>query len=108
MKVRQEKNKLKEFILTDGQTGYDVVSEYVADYWTKNYYSEVIVLLEISYNGEIFYKCNEIVYPNNTDVEFLNDWWEGQKYIKILGIISVDEVEKVLESEARCGECEDS
>lgn len=86
---------MKELILTDGQTGYDVVSKYIADYWIKNYYSEVIVSLEISYDGEIFYKFNETAYPNNTGIEFLDDWWEGQKYIKILGIISVDKVEPV-------------
>lgn len=36
----------------------------------------------------------EVVYPcNYHDIEFLSDWWEGEKYIKLFGIKAVSELD---------------
>lgn len=84
----------KDIILKTGQTGYDVVAEYVYEYWAQTYYGTAIVFLEISYDGKDYYKTNEIVECNNGEIEaFLNDWWEGQEYIRINGIINIDEID---------------
>lgn len=37
---------------------------------------------------------NEVASPISlSDVEFLNDWWEGEKYIKLFGIKAVGELD---------------
>ena len=81
-------------ILQDGQSGYDVVAEYVLKYWDKTYYSTAIVSLETSYDGRKYDKVNEVVSSLDGDFnEFLHDWWEGQKFIKINGVKNIDEIE---------------
>lgn len=36
----------------------------------------------------------EVASPMNfDDIEYLYDWWEGEKYIKLFGIQSVDELD---------------
>lgn len=83
-------------ILQEGQSGYDIVAEYVLKYWDKTYYSTAIVSLETSYDGIIYDKHNEVVSSSCGDFEeFLHDWWEGQKFIKINGVKNIDEIEFV-------------
>lgn len=75
--------------LDDGQTGYDAVARYIHNYWQHNgdFCDTVVVQFEISYNGKDFSTEYDVVYPHDYyDVEFLNDWWEGQKYILLRGI----------------------
>ena len=80
--------------LKEGQTGYDAVDEYVQRYWDRNGHDDVIVSLGISYNGNFYAFSKEVVSPHYPiGVEYLNDWWEGQKFIKILGIKSVEELD---------------
>ena len=80
--------------LKNGQTGYDAVGEYLCRYWEHNIYDTVIVSLGISYDGNTYELCKEVATPYNLrDIEFLNDWWEGQKFIKLFGIQSVDELD---------------
>ena len=84
----------KDIILNDGQNGYDAVAEHVRKYWFEKVYSTVVVTLSIADDGKHYTKHNEVVSPINfDDCEFLNDWWEGEKYIKILGIKDIDEIE---------------
>ena len=78
----------------DGQTGYDIVGEYIRRYWEHNMYDTVIVSMGISYDGKTYNFCKEIASPyNGDDIEFLYDWWEGEKFIKLFGIKSVDEID---------------
>lgn len=78
--------------LTNGQSGYDAVGEYIQRYWSHNIYDTVIVSLGTSYDGKTFDLKKEVACPINfDDIEFMYDWWEGEKYIKIFGIKAVGE-----------------
>ena len=82
--------------LKDGQTGYDVVAEYVRRYWTNHYRTNVVVSMAASYDGTIYHNCNDVADLDSSsldDVEFSYDWWEGEKFIRIDGICAVDELE---------------
>lgn len=83
-----------EIKLEDGQNGYDIVGEYVRRYWKHNIYTTVVVSLGVSYNGMTYELRKEIASPYNfNDVEYLYDWWEGERFIKLFGIKSVDELD---------------
>lgn len=86
-----------EIVLKDGQSGYDAVGEYIQRYWEHNVWDNVIVSLATSYDGKTYDLLKEIAYPAagycRDDVEFLSDWWEGEKFIKLLGIQSVSELD---------------
>lgn len=80
--------------LQKGQNGYDAVGEYIYKYWEYNIPSDVVVSLELSYDGKTYDLYKEVASPYNfDDIEYLSDWWEGQEYIKILGIKSVNELD---------------
>jgi hypothetical protein len=86
-----------DIVLKNGQSGYDAVGEYVEKYWEQNGYATAIVALETSYEGKEYLRDNEVVSPteNCESLEFLYDWWEGQKYIKLLGIRNLHEIELI-------------
>ena len=80
--------------LKNGQTGYDIVGEYIRRYWERNIYDDVIVSMAVSYDGNKYYTCKEIASPENfSDIMYLNDWWEGEKFIKLFGIKAIDEID---------------
>ena len=86
-------NSVKTIVLDDKQTGYGVVSEYVKRYWEHHCAEGVIVSIEISRDGRNYECLNEVASPYNMyDVEYLNDWWEGEKYIKVTGIQSISDM----------------
>lgn len=83
---------MTSFILSDQDTGYDVIGERINRYYKTHTQDTVIVSLGISYDGEKWEYMNEVAYPLdylNSAIEFLYDWWEGQRYIKLFGIESV-------------------
>ena len=80
------------FILSDQDTGYSVIENRINRYYKTHIQDTVVVSLGISYDGENWEYMNEVAYPLdylNSAIEFLNDWWEGQRYIKLFGIESV-------------------
>lgn len=80
--------------LKDGQSGYDIVAEYIRRYWEHNIYDTVIVSMGISYDGNTYNLFKEVASPYNwDDVEFFGDWWEGEKFIKLFGIKTIDEID---------------
>ena len=80
--------------LKDGQSGYDVVEEYIRRYWSHNIYTTVVVSIGTSYDGITYDMRKEVASPYNVNgVEFLNDWWEGERYIKLFGIQTIDELD---------------
>lgn len=80
--------------LNDGQSGYDAIGEYIRRYWEHNVVDTVIVSIGTSYDGVTYYLRNEVADSsyNFNDIEFLYDWWEGEKYIKLFGIKSINEI----------------
>lgn len=85
---------MKDIKLKNGQTGYDTVGDYIRRYWEHNIFETVIVSLGVSYDGQNYNLIKEVACPYNLyDVEFLYDWWEGQKFIKLFGIQTISEVD---------------
>ena len=83
-----------EIVLKDGQSGYNAVGEYVRRYWEHNIWDDVIVSLATSYDGETYIELKEVVSPDIHDnEEFLNDWWEGERFIKLFGIQAFSELD---------------
>lgn len=84
-----------DIVLKNGRSGYDAVEEYVEKYWKQNGYATAIVSLETSYDGREYRRENEVVSPTEDfeACEFLNDWWEGEEYIRLIGIINVHEID---------------
>lgn len=81
-----------EFRLQNGQTGYDVIGDYIRRYWKHNCYEDVIVSIGTSYDGKNYSHYNEVASPyfdSNNCIEFLNDWWEGELFIRLFGIKSI-------------------
>ena len=76
--------------LKNNENGYEKVGEYVKRYWDVHGDGDVIVSVEASYDTVEWHCTNEIASPYQRGVEWLNDWWEGEKYIHIKGIQSVD------------------
>lgn len=81
-----------EIKLENGQTGYDAIGEYIHRYWKHyNMVDTVVVSIGISYDGNTYEHRNEVACPySGEDIEFLYDWWEGEKFIRLFGIISLD------------------
>lgn len=77
--------------LNNAKTGYDLVEEYIRKYWKHNTMQTVVVSIGVSNDGRTYRVCKEVACPDDGDVEFLYDWWEGEDYIKIFGIKSIDE-----------------
>lgn len=85
-----------EIRLKDGQDAYELVSEYIKRFWERNTSVDTVVFsIETSYDGVDYCRTNEIATPTSDmeDVEYLNDWWEGEPYIKLLGIQSVEKMD---------------
>lgn len=80
--------------LKDGQSGYDVVGEYIKRYWSHHMPDVVIVSIGTSYDGDNYELFKEVACPINfDDIEFLYDWWEGERFIKLFGIKNVRELD---------------
>lgn len=79
--------------LNNAKTGYDLVEEYIRKYWKHNIMQTVVVSIGVSNDGRTYRVCKEVACPDDGDVEFLYDWWEGEDYIKIFGIKSIDEID---------------
>lgn len=80
--------------LKDKQIGYDAVGEYIRRYWEHNIWEDVVVSLGVSYDGKTYDLYKEVASPYSLyDIEYLNDWWEGQKFIRIFGVKAISELD---------------
>ena len=83
-----------DIVLKNGQTGYDAISDYIYRYWNHNILDTVIISIGTSYDGYTYDLRNEIASPISfSKIEFMNDWWEGEKYIKLFGIKTLGELD---------------
>lgn len=81
-------------VLEDDESGYDFVAEYIKRYWDHNCIDSVVVRIGISYDGISYEYKNEVANATwDNDIEFDYDWWEGEKFIRILGIKSIEKLE---------------
>lgn len=51
-----------------------------------------IVRLAVGENTKIAYYINKVVYKYNNGIEFFDDWWEGEPYVAVLGILPITDV----------------
>jgi len=90
---RRPKHNMVEIKLKKNQTGYDVVAEFIKRYWEHHITDQIVVSLGLSRDGITFEHHNEVASPYNfDDIEFDYDWWEGEQYIRIFGITSVNKL----------------
>ena len=83
-----------DIVLKYRQTGYDAVGEYIHRYWEHNIVDDIVVSIGTSYDGNTYDLLREVASPvGYNDIEFLHDWWEGEKYIKLFGIKTVGELD---------------
>ena len=79
--------------LNEEQNGYDVISEYIKKFWKHHPENTVVVSFSISSDGVDYTPLSEVTYPYWNGIEFLNDWWEGEEYIHLFGIIDIMDIE---------------
>ena len=83
-----------EFRLLDGENAYEAVGEYVRSYWEHETCEDTVVSMETSYDGIKWVHIVEVVEPEYcSEPIWLNDWWEGEKYIQLLGICGVSDLD---------------
>ena len=80
--------------LKEGQSGYDAVGEYIMRYWDHNASQEVVIVsIGTSYDGHTYNLINEVASPMDfCDIEYLYDWWEGEKFIRLYGIKAISKI----------------
>lgn len=80
---------------------YDIIAAKVREYWESTYPQDVIAFFYQKYSFESdsdWEWCEELVYPNGSDdyktVHFANDFCEGQKDVKDVSIVPLEEIIK--------------
>lgn len=71
--VEQNSVNMIDIKLKEGQTGYNIIEEYIRRYWRNNIIDDVIISLGISYDGNTYEMIKEVASKNFKDIEFLND-----------------------------------
>ena len=83
-----------DIVLQSGESGYEAVGKYIRRYWKHNITSTVVVSIGVSYDGLTYELIKDVACPLGFDgVKCLYNWWEGQKYIKLFGIKTLDELD---------------
>ena len=84
----------KKIVLTDGQTGYEVIGDYIQRYWENVCCTTVLVTIFSSCNGREYDRKSIIASPEFPDMalEYDYDWWEGEKYIILSGIVDIHDI----------------
>ena len=84
MRVSLEKN----------ETGYSVVSDIIERWCDKHYWDDFLVTIKYWYDVEKKPTINtEILeYDGYRGFEWVNDWWEGQQNVELLGFMPVSEL----------------
>ena len=68
---------------------YDIVAEILEKWCYEHYFTNLIVRLKL--DGE---EINVIVtWDIDLTCVFDYDWWEGQKNVEVIGVMTVDDVE---------------
>lgn len=79
---------------------YDIVAEAVRKYWEENFPCDVVAFFGQKYDFEpdtAWEWCEEVITctssdPDRAEIEFLNDFCEGQTCVKDLHIVPLHEV----------------
>lgn len=69
---------------------YTKVTEVIHDYvFSVGVTNDFIVKLAVGENAKTANHINEVAYRYDNNIVFLNDWWEGEPYVAVLGILPV-------------------
>lgn len=82
--------------IEEGKTAYEAVAKYIYRFFDNDAaFDDVIVRIGTSYNNIEWTTFNTLALfdMNEFDFEFEDDWWEGERFIRLYGIISIDDVE---------------
>lgn len=61
----------------------------IEEWCQKNYYTDFLVTIKV----DDFKYTEYLEFNGNTmQFEWLNDWWEGEKDIRLLGFIPIDRI----------------
>jgi len=72
---------------------YCTIHHLIKEYLDTSYYGDCIVKFELSYNGAEWDTMKEIaLLDEDFNVYFVNDWCEGQHYIRNVTIQHIDEL----------------
>ena len=72
---------------------YTKVTEVIHDYvFSVGATDDFIVRLAVGKNAKTANHINEVAYRYNNSFIFLNNWWEGEPYVAVLGILPVSDV----------------
>ena len=76
-----------KIVLEENQNGYDEVFKYIKRFLDKRHTDGMVVFtISLSYDDNKYLKHTELVEVDYEKVIYENDWWEGEKYIKLFGI----------------------
>lgn len=82
-----------KIVLEENQNGYNEVFKYIKRFLDKrNTFGMVVFTIALSYDDEKYFKNTELVDVDYDKVIYDNDWWEGEKYIKLYGITLLDDL----------------
>lgn len=88
--------KYIDVTIEEGKTAYEAVAKYIRRFWDneQSFYG-MIVRLSTSYNNVEWRTFNTLALfdIDEFDIVFENDWWEGERFIRLYGIVSVDDVD---------------
>ena len=75
-------------INTKDQDPYSAVADILDEWCLKNYYGSFLVTLKLGKD----YKTTQFVYfdASNLAWTWLNDWWEGEEEVELLGFMDID------------------
>ena len=74
------------------------IDAYIRLFWNKHKLCQAIVMLETSYDGELWSNFNAIAFPlieadGDVRVVWLNDILDGEDYVRILGIQDIQSID---------------
>lgn len=83
------------FKLKENQTGYEVIE----DYFVKRFnfhlgtYEQYLVALELSYDNVYWRSVTDILQTDSMCFDWGIDWYEGEKYIRLLGVKNIEDID---------------
>lgn len=66
---------------------YAIIAEQIEKWSENNYYGDFLVTISI--DG---FETTEILSFELGEYVWVNDWWEGQEDVKLLGFIPIDDI----------------
>lgn len=81
-----------EIRINDGENAYEKMRKLIRS-GLGSYYDTFLVRMYVSYNGVDWDKVTTLLNAVYDVDEWDYDWWEGQKYIRLVGYIQVDKID---------------